>query len=112
VPSTVWPRTQTACAVVAGRSARFDFIADVCTGDAIVRVVGKTQQHAVEVLVEIDAGLRRALPGMTVLAGDPHLRAQVDAWGSVPPGMETLRSIKARFDPEATLAPGRYVGGL
>jgi glycolate oxidase FAD binding subunit len=55
---------------------------------------------------------RAKLPALTVLAGDPRLRAQIDAWGAVPPTLATLRAIKARFDPGATLAPGRFVGGI
>lgn len=112
VPSTVWARTAAACSIVRGCGARYDVITDICTGDAIVRFAGTSLRHTADVLIETDAQLRAALPGITVLAGDPRLRAQVDAWGTVPAVMDTLRAIKTRFDPEATLAPGRYVGGL
>jgi len=112
IPSTVWERTAGACAIVRACGARYDFVADLCTGDAIVRIAGASASHAADALVEIDPELRRAQPGITVLAGDPRLRAQVDAWGSVPSAFETMRAIKTRFDPAATLAPGRYVGGL
>jgi hypothetical protein len=111
-PSTVWARTRAACAIVSECRGRFDFIADLRTGDAIVRLAGTSPDHAAGILPETNTELRRDLPGITVLAGDPLLRARVDAWGPIPPVMDTLRSIKARFDPDATLAPGRYVGGL
>jgi glycolate oxidase FAD binding subunit len=112
LPSTVWQRAMDACAVVRANGARYDFIADMCTGDAIVRVAGSSSEDAADRLGDIDAQLRRALPGSTILAGDARLRAQVDAWGAVPTTIETLRAIKTRFDPGANLAPGRYVGGL
>jgi glycolate oxidase FAD binding subunit len=112
LPSTVWARTRSACGIVSACRGRFDFIADLCTGDAMVRLAGTSPEHAAGILSEADAELRRELPGVTVLAGDPLLRSRVDAWGPIPPVMETLRSIKARFDPEGTLSPGRYVGGL
>jgi len=112
IPSTVWPRAIAACEIVHGYGARCDFIADICTGDAIVRMAGSSAKNAADLLPRIDGQLRTTLPALTVLAGDPRLRAQVDAWGAVPPTMETLRAIKLRFDPSATLAPGRYVGGL
>ena len=40
------------------------------------------------------------------------VQAAVDAWGAVPSTIETMRRLKARFDPTNTLAPGRYVGGI
>jgi glycolate oxidase FAD binding subunit len=110
--STVWERALTARAIVLSFETRYDFIADIRTGDAIVRITGKTATRTAERLGEIDAQLRAALPGATVLAGDPRLRAQVDAWGTPPSTLPTLRAIKARFDPTATLAPGRFVGGI
>jgi glycolate oxidase FAD binding subunit len=110
--STVWARAMTACAIVREGGARYDFIADICTGDAIVRLAGESALETGSLLAGLDARLRAALPGITVLAGDPVLRAQIDAWSSVPPTIDALRAIKARFDPGATLAPGRYVGGL
>ncbi|HEV2424043.1 MAG TPA: FAD-binding oxidoreductase [Terriglobia bacterium] len=60
--------------------------------------------------------LRRAaatLGGSTVVAHCPHdLKSKLDVWG--PPGddFETMRSLKAAWDPKSTLTPGRFVGGL
>jgi glycolate oxidase FAD binding subunit len=112
LPSTVWERALTARAIVLAAPARCDFIADLRTGDAIVRIAGPSARETADLLTGVDANLRGALPALTVLAGDPRLRAQIDAWGAVPPTLATLRAIKARFDPGATLAPGRFVGGI
>ncbi|MGD0472291.1 MAG: FAD-binding oxidoreductase [Candidatus Velthaea sp.] len=112
LPSTVWQRAHSARAIALSFEARYDFIADVRNGDAIVRLAGSSARHTTELLSEIDAQLRTALPGITVLAGDPRLRAQVDAWGPAPATLTMLRAIKDRFDPSATLAPGRFVGGI
>ena len=112
LPSTVWERLLTARAIVLAAQARYDFIADLRTGDAIVRIAGPSARETADLLTGVDANLRGALPALTVLAGDPRLRAQIDAWGAVPPTLATLRAIKARFDPGATLAPGRFVGGI
>lgn len=35
-----------------------------------------------------------------------------DAFGPEPEGLPLMRALKARFDPERVLAPGRYVGGI
>jgi len=46
-----------------------------------------------------------------VLTAPDRVRDRVDLWGPVN-GLELMRRVKARFDPEARLAPGRFVGGL
>ncbi len=112
LPADVLPRALNACAIVRECGARCDFIADVCTGDAILRLAGSSQQQASDLLGEIDELLRDALPAITVIAGDPLLRSQVDAWGANPSALETMRAVKRRFDPASTLAPGRFVGGI
>jgi glycolate oxidase FAD binding subunit len=35
----------------------------------------------------------------------------LDAWGPVS-GLELMRRVKAEFDPQRRLAPGRFVGGI
>lgn len=50
--------------------------------------------------------------GSVVVADAPPGRKQeVDVWGPVP-GVELMRRVKEQFDPEARLAPGRFVGGM
>lgn len=48
---------------------------------------------------------------LTVLSAPPEARAAVDCWGPVP-GLNLMRAIKDQFDPEGTLSPGRFVGGI
>jgi glycolate oxidase FAD binding subunit len=51
--------------------------------------------------------------GALVLAAAPAaLRALADPWGPPPPAFEVMRRLKAQLDPEARLAPGRFVGGI
>ena len=62
------------------------------------------------------ARLRAASPtvgdgSVTVLAAPPGVRDGLDVWGPVP-GLELMRSVKARLDPGRLLAPGRFVGGI
>jgi glycolate oxidase FAD binding subunit len=61
--------------------------------------------------------LRAALAdhdGYVVITGGPaDVRRRVDPWGPVAPdALALMRSIKATFDPEHRLNPGRFVGGL
>jgi glycolate oxidase FAD binding subunit len=46
-----------------------------------------------------------------VLTAPPAVRERVDLWGPVH-GLDLMRRVKHRFDPDARLAPGRFVGGI
>jgi glycolate oxidase FAD binding subunit len=48
---------------------------------------------------------------VVVLRAPAALSASLDVWGPVP-GVELMRRVKARFDPDRRLAPGRFVGGI
>jgi glycolate oxidase FAD binding subunit len=52
--------------------------------------------------------------GSVMVQGAPReVRAAVDPWGPVPPdALAVMQSIKATFDPERRLNPGRFVAGL
>ena len=61
------------------------------------------------------ATLRGAAPAwsgsVVVLAAPAPVRAVVDGWGPVA-GLALMRRVKDQFDPDARLAPGRFVGGI
>ena len=46
-----------------------------------------------------------------VLTAPPPVRDRLDLWGPVE-GLALMRRVKAQFDPEGRLAPGRFVGGI
>jgi len=46
-----------------------------------------------------------------VLRAPAAVLAEVDQWGPVP-GLSLMRRIKAQFDPERRLSPGRFAGGI
>jgi len=51
--------------------------------------------------------------GAVVILRSPHrLGDLVDRWGQPPNAISLMREIKRRFDPERTLSPGRFVGGI
>jgi glycolate oxidase FAD binding subunit len=104
-PATVWQRVRSTTDALREIGARCDTIADLRTGDAIVRTTGPS-------IIATDTTLRAALPTATLLAGDPDLRLRLDAWGAAPATLATQTALKERFDPGRNLAPGRYIGGL
>ncbi len=48
---------------------------------------------------------------LTVDVAAPALKASLDVWGA-PGGVVIMRGLKERFDPEATLSPGRFVAEI
>lgn len=41
-----------------------------------------------------------------------ELKQGLDAWGNAGDGLPLMRAIKTKLDPQGTLNPGRYVGGI
>lgn len=41
-----------------------------------------------------------------------ELKPRVNVWGEPGPAIEIMRNMKHQFDPEGTLNPGRFVGGI
>jgi glycolate oxidase FAD binding subunit len=49
---------------------------------------------------------------LAVISAPAELKEQVDAWGAAGTGFELMRKLKAAWDPQGILAPGRFVGGV
>jgi glycolate oxidase FAD binding subunit len=110
--STAWARARSAMAIAAPFDLTSETIADLRNGDVVVRTTATRAARFAAVLADYDSALRAGIERTTVLAGARALRAAVDAWGSVPSTIATMRALKAQFDPANILAPGRYVGGI
>jgi glycolate oxidase FAD binding subunit len=82
-------------------------------GIVYVRLAGDAD--AADALVRIVAALREAAltgRGSLVIQDAPvELLRRLDVWGPVA-ALEVMRRLKQQFDPNATLNPGRFVGGL
>ena len=49
---------------------------------------------------------------MVVEAAPPALKRVLEAWGKPRDGFSAMRRLKAEFDPQAIMSPGRFVGGI
>jgi glycolate oxidase FAD binding subunit len=47
-----------------------------------------------------------------VFSAPATLKKAINVWGAAPPGLSLMRKIKAQFDPNEVLNPGRFVGGV
>ncbi|MDZ5444931.1 FAD-binding oxidoreductase [Micromonospora sp. 4G57] len=75
-------------------------------------VPGTAEPERVAGLVDALRAATAAVAGhAVVLTAPPTVRDRVDLWGPVD-GLALMRRVKQRFDPDARLAPGRFVGGI
>lgn len=112
MPETVHERA-TAMRDAANAQQLFtDVLFDLMNGDVFVRV-SERDSRAFTVKVEAcHDGIRAIDPSSTIVAGDAPIRTSLDAWGQPPPAIEKMKALKARFDPNGILNPGRFVGGI
>jgi glycolate oxidase FAD binding subunit len=102
-----------ACKALAQRfELRHDTIVDAMNGDLLFRV-NDLDSHAFGAKIEMfDDALHDDEPRAVVIAGNHPRRAHLNVWGEPPEGIERMRELKRRFDPENMLNPGRFVAGL
>ncbi len=87
-------------------------IEDLCNGDLVARVSTNMTSEFVVHIGDFEAYRRDVLPRTRVLAAPGAIRERLDGWSDVPASLDTMRALKARFDPRGTLSPGRFVGGI
>jgi len=112
LPGDATPRSDAFVRVAQSCKLKLETIEDIRSGDVIARLSTATTRDLEERLVSFDAERRTALAGARVLAAPQAVRARLDAWGALPASLATMRALKAQFDPNCTLAPGRYVGRI
>jgi glycolate oxidase FAD binding subunit len=87
----------------------------VAVGTVAVGLADSARRVDARALADCIATLRqraRAFGGSVVVLEAPgELKAELDVWGQVG-GLQLMRAVKAQFDPERRLAPGRFVGGI
>ncbi|MBV8198487.1 MAG: FAD-binding oxidoreductase [Candidatus Eremiobacteraeota bacterium] len=91
---------------------RSESIVDVMNGDVILRISDLDTRRLGGKLENFDDALHDLEPHAQIIAcAHPH-RANLQVWGAPPAAIEKMRALKTRFDPNRTLNPGRFIGGI
>jgi glycolate oxidase FAD binding subunit len=84
----------------AGTGVLFIGLASDCPASVLAALLGDLRE-----------GCARLGGHVTVVRAPTTVKPALDVWGPVP-GLELMRRVKAEFDPDHRLAPGRFVGGI
>ena len=86
-------------------------VADIGTG--IIRMAfDGDEDFAVNIINRLRQVMSRAGGSVVIERASAKVKQQVDVWGDVGPTATLMRSVKARFDPQSVLNPGRFVAGI
>jgi glycolate oxidase FAD binding subunit len=112
LPSDSHVRVDACERVAADCELACETIEDLRTGDVVARVSAATEAAFAERVLAFDGARRTALGSARFVHAPAAVRGALDVWGAPPETLAATRAIKARFDPNATLAPGRFVAGV
>jgi glycolate oxidase FAD binding subunit len=112
LPHDLLARWETFARLAQTHDLGLETLQDIRTGDLIARVSATLSGHLSQRIADFDGALHLGLPHVHVLTAPERLRNGLAMWGAPPSSLETMRALKTRFDPNGTLAPGRYVGGI
>ena len=87
-------------------------IVDVMNGDVVLRISDLDARALGSKIENFDDALHDAEPRAAVVAGKHSHRPFLRVWGEAPAAVDRMRALKRRFDPNGTLNPGRFVGGI
>jgi glycolate oxidase FAD binding subunit len=91
---------------------RTETIVDVMNGDIVLRVSALDSRALGAKIEGFDDALHEVEPRAQVIAGEHPHRVYLRVWGEAPAAIERMQALKARFDPNRTLNPGRFIGGI
>jgi glycolate oxidase FAD binding subunit len=94
---------------IAASGLRWSAVAQA-TGIGLMRIDGAASEIAAAL-----RGLREWLGirgGSLVIVRQPAGTAKLDAWGNSGDALGLMQAVKRQFDPQGTLNPGRFVGGI
>jgi glycolate oxidase FAD binding subunit len=92
------------------RDVHVETLVDALGGDVYVRLSTELTADFARAAQRLDASLGTA--PRTIFNAPEALRDSLAMWGPPSPQLAAQRTVKERFDPKGTLAPGRFAGRL
>lgn len=90
--------------------AHLDCVAAADIGTGIIRLGFDSDEGSIAAQIKMLRGSAAAHKGSLVIEKAPaEMRRAADAWGDMGMTAGLMRSIKARFDPQSLLNPGKFV---
>jgi glycolate oxidase FAD binding subunit len=78
-------------------------------GSGVVEV--GTAESDLSVVEPLRTAVSRHEGAVVVVEAPLAAKREIDVWGPAP-GLDVMRRIKAQFDPDGRMSPGRFVGGI
>lgn len=78
-------------------------------GSALVRFSAPAAPGS---LAPLQSRLLELADSVVILTAPPALKKDLDVWGRSPATIDVMRALKAEFDPNHVLNPGRFIGRL
>ncbi|MEK6323818.1 MAG: FAD-binding oxidoreductase [Acidobacteriota bacterium] len=93
--------------------AHLECVATVDLGAGIIRMAfDADERSAVDLIKRLRSSAAAANGTLVIERAPAEVRRRADAWGDVGSTAALMRTIKARFDPQSLLNPGRFVSGI
>ncbi len=86
--------------------------AHVGHGHALLRWHAPSADQALPLLQKARAEAEALDSNLVLWRAPMQVRREIDPWGAVGDALSLMRRVKAQFDPNGTLNPGRFVGGI
>jgi glycolate oxidase FAD binding subunit len=81
-------------------------------GHALLRWHDPSAESALAMLKQLRREAEVRGGNLVIWRAPAETRTQMDVWGDPGEGIELMRRVKAQFDPNGILNPGRFVGGI
>lgn len=82
------------------------------TGLGLLELSGQNEQVLLTALISLRSFLAEQEGHVSILDCPTSMKASIDVWGDAGDALALMRRVKQRFDPQAILNPGRFVGRL
>jgi glycolate oxidase FAD binding subunit len=81
-------------------------------GVGLLALRGAPHERICNALLALREYLDKSQGSLVVLRGSHELKSRIDAWPKSESALTLMRRIKEQFDPNKTLSPGRFIGGI